>query len=148
MGISWYLLQWFQSYLSNHKQCVVLNGVVSEWADVLARVIRGSILGLLLFLIYINNIVNNILSSMRLFADDTSIYIIIDNLQTATLVLKNSKWVILILILSMSGSLTGQETLIQQKRLLFLYLTDSSWLPTLHWNWTMLSWMKLPLTYI
>ena len=89
MGISGSLLQWFQSYLSNRRQRVVLNGVESNWADVLAGVPQGSILGPLLFLIYINDIVNNIRSSIRLFADDTSIYIIIDDPQTAAFILNS-----------------------------------------------------------
>ena len=101
MGISGSLLQWFQSYLSNHRQGVVLNGVESNWADVLAGVPQGSILGPLLFLIYINDIVNNIRSSICLFADDTSIYIIIDDPQTAAFIL------ILILTLSMYWPMIG-----------------------------------------
>ena len=89
MGISGSLLQWFQSYLSNRRQRVVLNGVESNWADVLAGVPQGSILGPLLFFIYINDIVNNIRSSIRLFADNTSIYIIIDDPQTAAFILNS-----------------------------------------------------------
>ena len=87
MGLSDGLLRWFKSYLSHRRQRVVLNGVESNWADVLAGVPQGSILGPLLFLIYINDIVNNIRSSIRLFADDTTIYIIIDNPQTAAFIL-------------------------------------------------------------
>ena len=87
MGLSDGLLRWFKSYLSHRRQRAVLNGVESNWADVLAGVPQGSILGPLLFLIYINDIVNNIRSSIRLFADDTTIYIIIDNPQTAALIL-------------------------------------------------------------
>ena len=45
MRISGSLLQWFQSYLSNRRQRVVLNGIESTWADVLAGVPQGSILG-------------------------------------------------------------------------------------------------------
>ena len=89
MGISGSLLQWFQSYLSNRRRRVVLNGVEFDWADVLAGVPQGSILGPLLSLIYINDIVNNIRSSIRLFADATSIYIIIDDPQTATFTLNS-----------------------------------------------------------
>ena len=87
MGLSEGLLRWFKSYLSNRRQRVILNGIESNWADVLAGVPRGSILGPLLFLIYIIDIVNNIRSSIRLFADDTSIYIISDNPQTAAFIL-------------------------------------------------------------
>ena len=89
MGISGSLLQWFHSYLSNRRQRVVLNGIESNWADVLAGVSQGSILGPLFFFIYINDIVNNIRSSIRLFADDTSIYIIIDDPQTAAFILNS-----------------------------------------------------------
>ena len=87
MGLSEGLLRWFKSYLSHRRQRVVLNWVESNWADVIAGVPQGSILGPLLFLIYINDIVNNIRSFIRLFADDTTIYIIIDNPQTAAFIL-------------------------------------------------------------
>ena len=87
MGLSEGLFRWFKNYLSHRRQLVVLNGVESNWSDVLAGVPQGSLLGPLLFLIYINNIVNTIRSSIRLFADDTTIYIIIDNPQTAAFIL-------------------------------------------------------------
>ena len=78
---------WFTDYLNNRNQRVVLPGVFSHWTDLKAGVPQGSILGLLLFLIYINDnhIVRNINSSIRLFADDTSLYIIVENpIQAAT----------------------------------------------------------------
>ena len=72
------------------KQSVVLPGAASTWQNIKAGVPQGSILGPLLFLIYINDIndlfliyindiVEDIHSSIRLFADDTSLYIIVDN---------------------------------------------------------------------
>ena len=75
MGLSEGLLRWFKSYFSHRRQRVLLNGVESNWADVLAGVPQGSILCPLLLLVYINDIVNNIRSSIRLFADDITIYI-------------------------------------------------------------------------
>ena len=79
---------WFTDYLNNRKQRVVLPGVFSHWTDLKAGVPQGSILGPLLFLIYINDnhIVRNINSFICLFADDTSLYIIVENpIQAATI---------------------------------------------------------------
>ena len=67
------LLEWFINYLSNRKQRVTIDGVSSDWKDVLAGVPQGSILGPLLFLIFINDVTENINSIIRLFADDTSL---------------------------------------------------------------------------
>ena len=58
---------------------MVLPGASSSWTSVKAGVSQGSILGHLLFLLYINAIVEDINSSVRLFADDTSLYVIVDN---------------------------------------------------------------------
>ena len=78
-GVSGSLLNWFCDYLNDRRQRVVLPGGNSEWSDIKAGVPQGSILGPLLFLLYINDIVEDIHSSIRLFADDTSLYIIVDN---------------------------------------------------------------------
>ncbi|MES9994314.1 MAG: reverse transcriptase family protein, partial [Candidatus Thiodiazotropha sp.] len=79
VGITDSLLDWFEDYLSNRKQRVVLPGATSRWTNIKAGVPQGSILGPLLFLVYINDIVDDIDSSIRLFADDTSLYIIVEN---------------------------------------------------------------------
>ena len=96
-GISGDVLRWFQSYLSGRRQRVVLPGSFSEWVYIKAGVPQGSILGPLLFLLYINDIVKNIGSNIRLFADDTSLFIIVDNPTTAALCLHSdlenfSRW--------------------------------------------------------
>ena len=77
-GINETLLQWFASYLSNRKQRVVIPDACSEWVAITAGVPQASILAPLLFLIYINDIVEDIHSHIRLFADDTSLYLIVN----------------------------------------------------------------------
>ena len=71
------------NYLSERRQRVVLPGAISDWVYIKAGVPQGYILGPLLFLIFINDIVNDIGSNIRLFADDTSLNIIVDNPQTS-----------------------------------------------------------------
>ena len=86
MGCSKRVVKWFESYLSQRRQRVVINGQSSDRVHILADVPQGSIVGPLLFLIYINDIVKHIGCSIRLFADDTSLYIIVDcPLQSAQL---------------------------------------------------------------
>ena len=73
-GISGDLLQILSDFLSNRKQRVVLNGQNSSWTNVHAGVPQGSILGPLLFLIYIDHLANDLSSNVKLFADDTSLF--------------------------------------------------------------------------
>ena len=77
-GVSGLMLTWFSDYLTDRKQRVDLPGVSSSWTSVKAGVPQGSIFGPLLFLLYINDIVVDINSSIRLFSDDTSLCIIVD----------------------------------------------------------------------
>ena len=67
-------LEWFKSYLCNRKQHVVYNSCESELKDIICGVPQGSILGPLLFILYVNDITNtsNVLDFI-LFADDTTI---------------------------------------------------------------------------
>ena len=82
-GITGNLLTWLRSYLTDRRQRVVLPGVQSNWNNIRAGVPQGSILGSLLFLLFINDIVVDIGSNIRLFADDTSLYMVVDNPDTA-----------------------------------------------------------------
>ena len=74
-GIRGNSLKWFQSYLSNRKQYVTYNWVSSQVNNITCRVPQGSILGPLLFLLYINDL-GKIFSSTTsiLFADDTNLF--------------------------------------------------------------------------
>ena len=83
VGVSGNIHTWFAEYLSDRKQRIFLPGAVSDWTYIRAGVHQGSILDPLPFLLYINDIVNDIGSNIRLFADDTSLFIIVDDPVTA-----------------------------------------------------------------
>ena len=77
-GITGNLLKFFKSYLHNRKQRVVLNGVYSDYLLIESGVPQGSVLGPLLFLIYINDLGVGIKSNVNFFADDTMLYNIVN----------------------------------------------------------------------
>ena len=84
-------------FLKSWKQRVVLNGQHSSWCDVLAGVQQGSILGPLLFLIYINDLSDDLQCNPKLLADDTSLFATVHNINKATNDLNNdsikiTKW--------------------------------------------------------
>ena len=62
------------------KQRVVLNGQYSSWESVTAGVPQGSILGPLFFLIFINDVSDNLISNPKLFADDTSLFSVVQDI--------------------------------------------------------------------
>jgi len=74
IGICGIELNWFKNYLSHRKQFVFINGAESELMDIVIGVPQGSILGPILFLLYINDLpgASNLLSF--LFADDTALF--------------------------------------------------------------------------
>jgi hypothetical protein len=78
-GVSGNLLHLISNFLSNREQRVLLNGKNSEWKRISAGVPQGSVLGPLFFLVYINDIVENIHSEIKLFADDTSLFSIVES---------------------------------------------------------------------
>ena len=77
MGILGEFYNLLEKYLSGRFQRVVLIGQTSSWRPVLAAVPKGSILGPLLFLVYIKDLPNDLNSKVKLFADDTSLFTIV-----------------------------------------------------------------------
>ena len=68
------MLNLLTNYLENRKQRVVINGVQSDWEPIFSGVRQGSVLGPLIFLIYINDLTDNITSNMKRSADDSSLF--------------------------------------------------------------------------
>lgn len=74
-GVRGMTLKWISSFLSSHSQQVMVEGCTSGKLDVLSGVPQGTVLGPLLFLIYINDLPESVKSStVRLFADDSLLY--------------------------------------------------------------------------
>ena len=74
-GVKGTELAWFTDYLRERRQRVVLNGVNSDWSDVTRGVPQGSILGSLLFIIFVNDLPDVVEhSTVSLYADDTTLY--------------------------------------------------------------------------
>ena len=78
-GIEGDFLLLLKNYLKNCKQRVVLNSQTSEWRKINCGLPQRSILGPLLFLIYINDLPNGITSICKIFADDTSLFSKVQN---------------------------------------------------------------------
>ena len=79
------LNQWIHEFLTDRQQEVVLEGVHSKATDITSGVPQGTVLGPLLFLVYINDMPENISSTNRLFADDALVYRIIQSRKDQTL---------------------------------------------------------------
>ena len=82
-GIRGPSLKWIQAFLSGRTQTVVLENGKSGTVPVTSGVPQGSVLGPILFLIYINDLPDKTRSKIRLFADDMAIYLAVSNLQDA-----------------------------------------------------------------
>lgn len=73
-GIQGCVLNWHESFLIGRRQRVILNGEVSDWKPVISGIPQGSVLGPVLFIIFINDLPDLIKSTCKLFADDTKLY--------------------------------------------------------------------------
>jgi ribonuclease P/MRP protein subunit RPP40 len=89
-GLDGQLLSWLQNYLSDRYQRVVIDGQQSEWGKVTAGVPQGSVIGPLLFLLFINDLTSCVQDvNIRLFADDTCVFIDVENREEAALAMNN-----------------------------------------------------------
>jgi len=79
MGIVGKVAVWIEQWLKDRKQRVVINGSDSGWTDVKSGVPQGSILGPLLFTIYINDLEEGLVNPVLKFADDTKMWGVVDN---------------------------------------------------------------------
>jgi len=80
-GISGKLLIWLTNWLTERLQRVVIDGNASDYINVISGVPQGTVLGPVMFLLYINDISEDISSSLRLFADDCIVYRVIKSEQ-------------------------------------------------------------------
>jgi hypothetical protein len=84
IGIDEKLAGWIEEFLRNRKMRVNVKGSFSQWMDVFSGVPQGSVLGPILFLIYVNDIPDWIKNSIRMFADDTKIWKVVRDSEDAT----------------------------------------------------------------
>ena len=79
IGIRGNLLNWIRSFLSGRTQCVNVEGVTSEWKKVTSGIPQGSVLGPLLFVVFINDMPDEVKFNVcKLFADDCKLYGTVD----------------------------------------------------------------------
>ena len=78
IGIEGEYINIVEDFLADRKQRVVIDGQKSYWTSIESGVPQGSILGPLLFLVYINDLIDSVESDIRIFADDTFIFRIFD----------------------------------------------------------------------
>ena len=73
-GIRDGLIDWTEQWLTDRRQRVVVDGEISKWISVLSWVPQGSVLEPLVFLIYTNDLDNNITRNVLTFVDDTKVF--------------------------------------------------------------------------
>ena len=72
-GVAVNLLNWLRALLSNRRQRVVLGENHSDWITVMSDVLQSSVLGSMIFAVFKNELQDNLLSTCKIFADDTKL---------------------------------------------------------------------------
>ena len=83
-GIDGSLLKWIESFLTGRKQRVIVNGGISAWSEVHSGIPQGSVLGPILFIIFINDLPDAVTNMVKIFADDTKLFTHVTNHQDRT----------------------------------------------------------------
>ena len=73
-GVAGKLFEWIENFLSNRTQRVCIRGSFSEWVNITSGVPQGSVLGPILFIIFVNDMPDVVNSMLLMFADDTKLY--------------------------------------------------------------------------
>ena len=73
-GVTGRLLNWIEAFLTGQRQRLVVNGCMSDWAPVLSGVPQGSVLGPLLFVLYVNDLPTAVQCPIQRYNDDTKLY--------------------------------------------------------------------------
>ena len=73
------MYKWIKNFLLNRRQKVILNNSKPTWSEVISGVPQGSVLGPILFILYINDLPDVISCVSKLFADDTKLYRSVDS---------------------------------------------------------------------
>ena len=136
IGVTGLPMELSQNFLSHRFKRVVLNCQSSTWLPVTFGVPQGSILGPLFFLIYINDLSNNLSSTAKLFADDTSLFPVVNDINMSDFHLNsdlkkylngliNGECLSILIFLSRLKKLSFQENLLLKHLILQSFLMIS-----------------------
>ena len=113
-GIKGKVLNCIKEFLTDRQQRVTVNGSKSSWINITSGIPQGSVLGPILFLIYINDLPGAVAGLMKLFADDAKLYLTVEN---------NQK------VLALQNRVTGAETWAEDWQMFFNILKCHHQLP-------------------
>ena len=133
-GISCGVLNILTDFLDSRTQSVILNGQFSSCAEVEAGVLQGSILRPLLFLIYINDLSDNLASNSKLFADDTSLFSVVRNVDASNIDLNNDLKMIVVWAFQRKMNFNPDPTKQAQELIFFFRKVQTTNHPPLFFN--------------